>query len=988
MTRLARSLGVRPGEGRLIAIVAAVFAAIEVGRGFGETAADSLVISRLGQESLPWLFIGLGTASIAVALAFGAALGRFRRGSLLVVVLLALAATIGVEAAALLAGAPVVPVLWLTVMATGAIAVTVAWSVAGSVLDARQAKRLFPVCTSAAIAGSFVGTLGSGPAALVIGTTGVVVLEVGGLVAGAALLARLATTPDAARLRATPARSPIVAEVRAGFDFVLASPLMRLVTIAYILFSILLFSVTSPFFRAMAEAFPPSRSAELTVTLGLLSAAITGTSFVLSLAVTPRLFAKLGVATTALLLPAVYVAGFAVWIIAFGPITAMAFRYAQQTTQRGVSNAAWTSFYNVVPASRRAQVLAFVDGVPGQVGIVLSGVLLLTVNAVLSPTQIPWLGLVAAVLAFVVVAAIRRQYAEALLRALRAGLGEQVLEGGPGIASLSADGRSADTLIDALADPQPAVRRMAADLLGRLGVARAADTLSGRTNDPDPGVRAAAVTAVARLDPILAVGSIEQALADPEGRVRAAAIDAAATAAPQALRTTADRLAEDSDRDVRASLAVALASAGHREQAEGLVRTLLSAPTPADRVAGLRALERIEAVMPTFLDGSDPAIAALRDWTTSVRRAAAETIRARPVVADPVIGLLEDDAPTTQEAVLWALDGHGAQARDAVLSWARGQVARANELRRTRLAVEEAAQSERSADAALGFLLAILTRRETEILQRLLIGLALVGAPEAGGLIRRCLRSDDPDVRAQAIEAIDSVGDPELRRAIVSLLEPPESRALPGEREVLRELAADPDSWIRALALRARAERAAAEWSTIAVQARSDADPIVRDALTSLVQGGGLAMPDPARMIGEIDRMLFLRRVPLFAELAPEDLQRLATTCTERLYGPDEVVFREGELGSELVVIVEGSVRVVRTEPDGSERLVRRYDAGDHIGELAVLREAPRAATVIAERPGMRGLVIGGEGLTAILRERPEAAMSLLATLATRLSQQ
>jgi len=58
MTRLARSLGVRPGEGRLIAIVAAVFAAIEVGRGFGETAADSLVISRLGQESLPWLFIG------------------------------------------------------------------------------------------------------------------------------------------------------------------------------------------------------------------------------------------------------------------------------------------------------------------------------------------------------------------------------------------------------------------------------------------------------------------------------------------------------------------------------------------------------------------------------------------------------------------------------------------------------------------------------------------------------------------------------------------------------------------------------------------------------------------------------------------------------------------------------------------------------------------------------------------------------------------
>ena len=72
---------------------------------------------------------------------------------------------------------------------------------------------------------------------------------------------------------------------------------------------------------------------------------------------------------------------------------------------------------------------------------------------------------------------------------------------------------------------------------------------------------------------------------------------------------------------------------------------------------------------------------------------------------------------------------------------------------------------------------------------------------------------------------------------------------------------------------------------------------------------------------------------------------------------------REGDVGDELIVIVEGSVRVVRYRPNGAERLVRRYEAGDHIGELAVLREAPRAATVIAEDAGMRGLVIGGAGI-------------------------
>jgi CRP-like cAMP-binding protein len=87
------------------------------------------------------------------------------------------------------------------------------------------------------------------------------------------------------------------------------------------------------------------------------------------------------------------------------------------------------------------------------------------------------------------------------------------------------------------------------------------------------------------------------------------------------------------------------------------------------------------------------------------------------------------------------------------------------------------------------------------------------------------------------------------------------------------------------------------------------------------------------------------------------------------------------------VVIVEGGVRVVRGDgPDA--RLIRTYGPGDHIGELAVLRDRPRAATVIAGDDGMRGLVIGGEGLRAILEERPEAAMAMLGTLAERISEQ
>jgi len=81
-------------------------------------------------------------------------------------------------------------------------------------------------------------------------------------------------------------------------------------------------------------------------------------------------------------------------------------------------------------------------------------------------------------------------------------------------------------------------------------------------------------------------------------------------------------------------------------------------------------------------------------------------------------------------------------------------------------------------------------------------------------------------------------------------------------------------------------------------------------------------------------------------------------------------------------------VRDLEVEPDGSQRFIRTYEAGEHVGELAVLRERPRVASVVAQPGGARGLVVAGGGLKAILRERPDAAMAMLATLAERISVQ
>jgi HEAT repeat protein len=1063
VTGWTRAIGLRPGEGSTVALIALAFAALEAGRGFGEIGADTLVVSLLGPGALPYLFIGLGAVSLVAALAYGAALGRLPRVRLLAGVPFGAAAILVIERIAIATGHPAaLGLAWLTVYAVGALGVTIAWTMAGSVFDSRQAKRLFPLCTAAAIAGSFVGTLSAGPVARAIGTESLIVLE-------AILLTVLGLT-IIGLWRTTTVRAPaprrdrsLVADLRVGFDEVVRTPLLRLVALAYVLLAILLFSVTYPFLLAASETFP--NEADLATALGLLSAGVTAASFVLSVAVAGRVYTRIGIAGAALLLPLVYVAGFGLWIVAFSFATAALFRFSQQATQRGLSNAAWTAFYNTVPNERRAQVLAFNDGVPGQIGTMLSGVLLLASGSLLARDQVFWLGLLTAIACTVVVALIRRGYAASVIRTLRSGLGEQVLEGGPGLAALTRDPAVAASLVEALRSPEVTIRCMAADLLGRSDVETAGVALVRVVDDdPDPEVRAAALEGLARLGgPPIAAAAAEACLADADPRVRIAAIHALGSVVPDRHMIDAipqiDDLLADPVPGVRGAVAWLFGSIGEDANAEAIIAALLDGRSDDERVAGLEAMRHLGRPVPDgiarlLLTDHSPrvrtaaleaiaasgelerwdqeAISSLEDESVDVRRAAARGLASLEHTPSAVFEVLGTGSPQAQDAALRALDGHGPEVRDRLIEWTLARIDRASGLRRARLGCTVALGTLRTAMAAtngsaasavsamaatsdpaappgtptaespagaeppaeadppavdpdpalapelverpaatssafayagasaltgptLAFLLSVLARRERRAEELSLRALTVLGAPEATGVIRRCLHSADPETRAQAIEALDSIGDRRLSGALVRLMELDIDRVPTGEAAVAR-LVDDDDPWVSRLARR--------------------------------VIEGGTELPETSRTLGDLETMLVLRRVPLFEGLDPEDLQRIAMHTVEHLYPAGEALVREGDIGDSIIVIVEGTVQVEKAEPDGSERLIRTYEQGDHIGELAVLREAPRAATVIAQDGGVRGLVIEGESLRAILRERPDAAMAMLATLAERISRQ
>lgn len=932
MTGLA---GLRPGEGRVIGLIAAVFATLEVGRGLGEVGVNTLVLTRLSADALPWLYIPLGSLSMVIAISFGAALGRVRRARLFGVTLVGIGGVLAIEWAALAMASDIVAVTWLTVMAAGSIATTVGWTVATSSMDARQAKRLFPVCTAAAIAGAFTGSLVAGPLARLIGTTSLVLAEGLLFVVAAILIQRVAATARGAGWQSPsgPSRR-LVTDLRVGVDEVRTSPLLRLVAVAYVLFAILMFSVSFPFLRAAREA--AGSEAALADTLGLLSALITATSFVVSLVVAKRFYARFGVAAAALILPIVYLVGFGLWIVRFTFPTAAAVMVVQQVTQRGLSNAAWSAFYNVVPTARRAQVLAFMDGVPGQLGTILSGVLLLTAGRLLAPEHVFWLGFVAAAACTMVVIAIRRRYADALVRTLRSGAGEQVLEGGPGLGDLMAVQDVRAALIAALESTGVGDRTFAASMLARSSTPEGTGALVHAINDDDPRVRATAAGAILAPAAKAMVGAGDIARAEA---TLASLLDGDAAARAEGLGVMV-RLRRGLAPDRRAA-------------------TLADPSAPVRAMCITLLAQSAHSAQQIDVASTDALVHGLTDPEPMVRRAAATALAGRERADPRVLRLLEEGTPDAQQAALLALLGHAPEVRTTVLTWAGRQVDRALWLAEARVALTPRASGDDTGDdtAEAGhatFLLDVLDARVARQRDLALTAMAVLGAPSASGVIRRSLASRDPDVRAQAIEALDSVGDRPLGAAIARLLELAPSAAQDLDT-TLDRLRHDDDPWIRGLARRTR------------------------------LHGGRMATDDA---IEALETMLQLRRVPLFQGLAPEDLQRLAMVATERTFAAGVDIITEGETGEELFVILDGGVVVTRRAPDGTDRFIRTYAAGDHIGELAVLRDRPRAATVRAREGGVTVLVLDGPGLRAILRERPDAAMAMLGTLAERISAQ
>jgi HEAT repeat protein len=1008
--RLAALFQVRPGEGRLAALLVALMFLPAAGGAIGSPGIEALFYSRYGVEYLPYLYMALAAVTPLASFGLTALLGRLRRRQVYLALPVALAA-------ALLAARALValklnwfyPALWLGMYLLWTLQSLFAWGLAGSVFHSRQAKRLFPLFAAGSILGLAVGGLLTRPLVGLLGTENLLLVWAAALL-GALGLARL-VVPWMPPRGLRPRSQPLAAAVLRGWRSVRGIALLRSLAVTALLFHALLYALAFPFARAVLARFPTEDA--LTGFLGLFQGLNTALALAFSLFLSNRLYARFGFLPAMRVLPAICLAGFGLLLAlsllpGLSPFAALAaFRFAQMVWLHGVALTAQQALFHVAPTEEREPARAFVDGLPAPAGIGLVGLGLVLGGPGLPAWPLYAAGTLAAGVAMIVLARARRQYALALAAALRAGQPQLFYSDETPFGGYPRDAAALDAALRAVQDPDPLARRVAAEVLGHLPDPRAAAALVRALDDPDEEVRLAALRGLARTQGGAAQLDVVPLLNAPEPDVRRQAVETLTRLSPYAsgLAQFIRPLLADPDSAVRAAAAAALLKSSPDADAASALRALAAADDPDHRALALQALA--EAGDPATYD---LAARGLNDANPQVRRAAVLALPQldRERCLFPLGRALGDDDPGVRDAAGFTLGDLGPAALPvlaAALSDPRQEAGALHGLEaltggppkamladyaRTKAALAQQYAGWRAgvlAQTPANDRLALLAQALDEAARaqaRLAVHAAaqLARAPDHH-LALEGLDSPDLARRADALELIEGWGQRDLLPPVLAAFEG-EVAAPPAASLVhtLTPILHDGDAWLRACA--AFAAQGSADLSLLGQLKRlaeSDSDELVRAAAQPLI---GAEPMESLATLSLLERLVFLKRVPLFAALSTTDLKNVAAVVEERYHPAGAVLARHGQPGDELYIIVSGAVRVVdESTPSRAVELARRAP-GEYVGEMAIISQEPRMASLVADGE-TRVLSLDQRAFEAILRERPAIGLAVMRELCQRL---
>ncbi len=600
-----------------------------------------------------------------------------------------------------------------------------------------------------------------------------------------------------------------------------------------------------------------------------------------------------------------------------------------------------------------------------------------------------------------------------------------------------------------LADADPAVRRIALTVLedqwrsesgaregGQSLLALALDHLE----DPDPGVRVRAISLLLRSGDLyyltVAASALNELLAAADPALRALAISTLGEMGDSRFVRTLMPHLDDPSEGVRRAAAQAIAG-GASPAAPPWVRDLtreaaqqaLSDSAEAVRLAAVQTFDQLASSQdrPTLLR-------ALQDDSVRVREIARQTLeRMGPEVVNELEELLEAGSGRARESAIVALLH---LSTEEYRSWADAEIRDGLDRIYRNLMQVKGLTHLRYSGAALA-IHTIRDRNQALLAYIFRILTALHGA-ETVDVIQHNLRSTAAHARANAIEALEAITSPSVARLMAPL-----SDGVDGSGDIAalaqeawnsddepRPRLTDPavavnalltgqDPWLRAVGLylvgeagpSARApdlipqerceqavrvalgssDRLVAESARYAAHRLgvSSGDRVDDGVIDNAYEGEDEDDDDEEEvlaMLSTIEKVIFLKEVPIFDEMTVAQLRMLAGIAEEITFDDDGVIFYEGEPGDTLYVVVSGRVGIEHKAKGGSESVARlaTLEPRQYFGEMSIFDQAPRSASAIAIGATLL-LSIRREPLIALVEGDPTLALELIRVLSQRL---
>ena len=133
-------------------------------------------------------------------------------------------------------------------------------------------------------------------------------------------------------------------------------------------------------------------------------------------------------------------------------------------------------------------------------------------------------------------------------------------------------------------------------------------------------------------------------------------------------------------------------------------------------------------------------------------------------------------------------------------------------------------------------------------------------------------------------------------------------------------------------------------------------------------------------MAQELDYFEFLRRVYFFKDLADDEIRLVEGSCAEEEYAAGDVLFVEGSTADRFYIVIEGRVEVWKNFYDPKPDLLAVHGPGHFFGEMALVDELPRSATVVA-KDLVRVLYLYRDDFRRLIKERSSIALSVMTSI-------